>query len=75
MLGNPGSAGLGQLGSKHFVIVLVCRRVLFQEFIVIGNCFSAKSKSPELQVPSLKFEDVGGNEATLMVRSTVIGLQ
>ncbi|KAM8738841.1 nuclear valosin-containing protein-like isoform 1-T1 [Acanthopagrus schlegelii] len=26
----------------------------------------AKSKSPELQYPSLKFEDVGGNEETLM---------
>uniref|UniRef100_A0A8P4K5N5 Nuclear VCP like n=1 Tax=Dicentrarchus labrax TaxID=13489 RepID=A0A8P4K5N5_DICLA len=29
------------------------------------NHFSAKSKSPELQYPSLKFEDVGGNEETL----------
>lgn len=31
------------------------------------NYFSAKSKSPELQYPSLKFEDVGGNEETLTV--------
>uniref|UniRef100_A0A671VJE8 Nuclear VCP like n=1 Tax=Sparus aurata TaxID=8175 RepID=A0A671VJE8_SPAAU len=29
------------------------------------NYFLAKSKSPELQYPSLKFEDVGGNEETL----------
>lgn len=31
------------------------------------NYFSAKSKSPELQYPSLKLEDVGGNEETLTV--------
>ncbi len=31
------------------------------------NYFSAKSKSPELQYPTLKFEDVGGNEETLTV--------
>uniref|UniRef100_A0A4W6BR59 Nuclear VCP like n=1 Tax=Lates calcarifer TaxID=8187 RepID=A0A4W6BR59_LATCA len=29
------------------------------------NSFSAKSKSPELQYPTLTFEDVGGNEDTL----------
>lgn len=29
--------------------------------------FSAKSKSPELQFPSLRFEDVGGNEKILTV--------
>uniref|UniRef100_A0A665U0N4 AAA+ ATPase domain-containing protein n=1 Tax=Echeneis naucrates TaxID=173247 RepID=A0A665U0N4_ECHNA len=29
------------------------------------NCFPAKSKSPELQYPTLSFEDVGGNEDTL----------
>lgn len=31
------------------------------------NYFSANSKSPELQYPTLKFEDVGGNEETLTV--------
>ncbi|CAF89804.1 unnamed protein product, partial [Tetraodon nigroviridis] len=32
---------------------------------VLATCVSAKSKSAELQYPSLKFEDVGGNEETL----------
>uniref|UniRef100_A0A7N6A8X3 AAA+ ATPase domain-containing protein n=1 Tax=Anabas testudineus TaxID=64144 RepID=A0A7N6A8X3_ANATE len=37
--------------------------VLF--FFFFMNYFSANSKSPELQYPTLKFEDVGGNEETL----------
>lgn len=36
-------------------------------FFFLMNYFSAKLKSPELQYPTLKFEDVGGNEETLTV--------
>lgn len=42
--------------------VLHCKSVFFSV-----KYFSARAGSPELQYPSLKFEDVGGNEESLMV--------
>lgn len=41
-------------------------------FAVIFSMNDSLAKSPELHYPTLKFEDVGGNEETLVVSTVVL---
>uniref|UniRef100_A0A665TZX2 AAA+ ATPase domain-containing protein n=1 Tax=Echeneis naucrates TaxID=173247 RepID=A0A665TZX2_ECHNA len=49
----------------QIIALIVYATVLHCSQSDLLNCFPAKSKSPELQYPTLSFEDVGGNEDTL----------
>lgn len=51
----------------HFTAVVVS--ICF--FAVIFSVIDSVAKLPELHYPTLKFEDVGGNEETLVV-STIV---